>query len=467
MRVAIVHYHLRRGGVTRVIGHAVRALPGSVHPAVLCGEPAAADSGGLPCPIRVVDGLGYDAPAPTRDPAALAAALTEAARNVLGGAPDLWHIHNHSLGKCAALPGAANHLARDGHRLLLQVHDLPEDGRPANYAHLAAYGSGPLYPAAPHVHYAVLNARDGAFLRQAGLPADRLHDLPNAVWVAGGDEADPGPAGDLLVYPTRAIRRKNLGEFLYWAAGAEPGQRFAVTLAPRNPAARAVYDRWVHLSRDLGLPVAFEVGAGASRRFADIVRSARAAVTTSVAEGFGLAFLEPWLLGRPVVGRDLPEITGAFTGAGIRLDGLYARCEVPLDEVDLPGLRERLEHALRATGAAYRRPPPEGAGDRALASMIRNGRIDFGRLDEEEQERILRRAVPARALRADVSAATVADNARVIAGRYGLDRYGERLHAVYRQAAGSPTGPVTALSAPALLDAFLDPSRFNLLRTGG
>ena len=37
--------------------------------------------------------------------------------------------------------------------------------------------------------------------------------------------------------------------------------------------------------------------------FAALLASAHALVTTSVAEGFGLAFLEPWLMGRPLAGR--------------------------------------------------------------------------------------------------------------------------------------------------------------------
>ena len=40
--------------------------------------------------------------------------------------------------------------------------------------------------------------------------------------------------------------------------------------------------------------------------------SAHRLVTTSVAEGFGLAFLEPWLFGKGLLGRNLPEITVDF-----------------------------------------------------------------------------------------------------------------------------------------------------------
>ena len=71
-----------------------------------------------------------------------------------------------------------------------------------------------------------------------------------------------------------------------------------------------------------------------------------ALVTTSIAEGFGLAFLEPWISGSSVVGRNLPDITEDFS---VELDHLYDRFDVPVDRVDLRELRavmlfEGLEH---------------------------------------------------------------------------------------------------------------------------
>ena len=58
---------------------------------------------------------------------------------------------------------------------------------------------------------------------------------------------------------------------------------------------------------------------------------AQAIVSTSVAEGFGLGFLEPWVFGKSLCGRNLPEITGDFSQHGVRLDNLYDRLELNLD----------------------------------------------------------------------------------------------------------------------------------------
>ena len=143
MRVAVVHYHLQPGGVTRVIERAAAAVrPHGIHTAVLCGETP--DPGGI-VPDAVIDGLGYARGSADAWPDIDPDQCRAAARKALGGEPDLWHIHNHALGKNAALPRLAAGLARSGVPLLLHIHDFAEDGRPDNYQRLRrALGDGGL-----------------------------------------------------------------------------------------------------------------------------------------------------------------------------------------------------------------------------------------------------------------------------------------------------------------------------------
>ena len=100
MRIAIVHYHLHPGGVTRVIQHALSSLADhdDVQACVLAGEPPGAPDE-FPCPVKVLPSLGYASGTPGKSAEAFADELSEAAGEALGGAPDAWHIHNHSLGK--------------------------------------------------------------------------------------------------------------------------------------------------------------------------------------------------------------------------------------------------------------------------------------------------------------------------------------------------------------------------------
>ena len=112
MRIAIVHYHLQTGGVTRVIQHAGEALDAAGHEVlVLTGEPAQQGFGGR-VRIEVLSGLGYEERRAAETADTLAAAMLSAAKRQLGGPPDLWHVHNHCIGKNLALPGALLRLAR-------------------------------------------------------------------------------------------------------------------------------------------------------------------------------------------------------------------------------------------------------------------------------------------------------------------------------------------------------------------
>ncbi|MCF7990662.1 MAG: glycosyltransferase family 4 protein, partial [Thiohalocapsa sp.] len=407
LRIVIVHYHLQTGGVTRVIQHACETLSAAGHRvSVLTGEPPQQPLG-AGAAVEIVPGLAYEERRAPQAPAALAEEMLSRARARLGGPPDLWHIHNHCLGKNLALPGAVRALAAAGQRLLLQPHDFAEDGRPHLYARLRdrlADGDGRrlaalLYPQAPQIHYAVLNARDLRFLAAAGIEAARLHLLPNAVTAdapvdgAAARSAAPQQGVDsqrLWLYPTRAIRRKNLGELLLWAALADEGNRFATTQAPQNPHEQARYRRWTGLAHSLRLPVEFALGSRVDS-FPALLASAHALVTTSVGEGFGLAFLEPWLIGRPLAGRDLPEITDDFRANGIDLSNLYRTLRVPVDWIDAARLQGAFADAIAARAAAYGRPAPADDAERAWQSAVDDGHIDSGRLDEPAQESVIAR----------------------------------------------------------------------------
>ena len=487
LRIAIVHYHLRPGGVTRVIQHAVSALRGSrCRVAVLTGYSPDAESF-LPGEVHIVPGLDYPQSGTSGQTSSLLFdTLKATAQKALGGPPDIWHFHNHTLGKNTALSQAVYQLALRGQKLLLQIHDFPEDGRPANYhALIKDIGAGNpallasrLYPQANHVHYATINSRDRAFLCQAGMPEPHVHLLPNAIDLGHIKAMQTMPSNEserLFVYPTRALRRKNLGEFLLWSALARQGDRFATTLAPTSPADRSSYQQWVALARQLKLPVTFEIGRTSPLPFSTLLASATAITTTSVAEGFGLAFLEPWLVKRPLVGRDLPEITGDFKTHLVRLDGLYRRLLIPSDWINLDIFRHKIKVGYSRWLSAYKRPETKQVAELAFKAALQGDRIDFGRLDEALQQSVVRRlkssAVmrseirPARLFGAAPSQPVIIQNRKAIRRIYGPDRYRRQLERLYTRIGGSGSGKLAAISGKVLLDRFLAPERFYLLRT--
>ncbi|MGI9321387.1 MAG: hypothetical protein ACR2O5_08240 [Thiogranum sp.] len=484
VRLAIVHHHLHPGGVTRIIEHAVAALRSyDIDIVILSGEPP---DRAWDVPVRVVNSLAYEEKRAAASPAQLAADLQAAARDALGSLPDLGHVHNHSLGKNLVLPGALQALADAGQRLLLQLHDFAEDGRPLNYRRLrSVVGEGDgarlvqcLYPQAGQIHYAVLNGRDRKLLGTSGIPAARLHALANPVSLQAGTNRVQDPRSRqrrLWLYPTRAIRRKNLGEFLLWAALAEPGDQFATTLGPNNPAERPGYERWRELAGTLSLPVRFELGANPALRFEDILSSAHAMVTTSIAEGFGMAFLEPWLVGRAVTGRNLVEITAEFTAAGVTLPYLYTRLDVPVEWISHRVLEQKAQQGLQRSWDAYGRSLQADDLSRTLDAWIYNGQVDFGRLDEALQIQLIRTVTGSAEARRQLqplhlpdpgeNSGKIGDNRAAILANFGLEQYGPRLLGIYQQIMDSPVEPLESLPGEAVLDQFLAPERLYLLRS--
>jgi len=363
-----------------------------------------------------------------------------------------------------------SNLAMAGQKILLQIHDFAEDGRPDNYTHLGKLKNR-LYPVAPHVHYAALNQRDYSFLRNAGIPEENLHLLPNAVSPLPTTKLETQnlkPKTPLFVYPCRAIRRKNIGELLLWSA-AMPEAKFAITLAPKNPEVKPIYDAWVAFAEELGLNVEFNAGAKCS--FEEMVAKADALITTSIAEGFGLAFLEPWLAGKPLVGRNLPEITADFEDHELDLSQLYNRLGVPLTSNDWnigPQFFQTLENKMRASAEAYGIEWTDERFEAARTELIQNGTVDFGILDEELQRIIIRAAKKNPSMFSDGlgdSSAQVAHNRAVVEKTYNPEAYGAHLLSIYQKLRGTKPGSVRFADGNALLNEFLNPARFNLLRT--
>lgn len=485
MRIAIVHYHLKRGGVTRIIESTLRGfdtLEQLQRCVVLAGD--VPDDFRHKDRSRQVEGLRYsNAQDGTPDPRTLLERLRRATRDALGGAPDLWHIHNHSLGKNSAMPGVVSLLAEAGEAVLLQMHDFAEDGRPENYRlnQERPEHASQLYPDMGNVHYGLINARDYDIFNQAGVQSDRLHLLPNPV------EAAPLPpscsaetilenlgAGRLFLYPVRAVRRKNFGEMLLWAALADKGDVFATTLGPTNQNYQAAYEDWQAFARQHGLPVRFGIGERYDWPFEAIMQSAHAILNTSIAEGFGLAFLEPWLFGKAIVGRDLPAITADFKTNGIRLDGLYQSVPIPADWIDIRQVKSAIREGLTAAYQAYGRTLPEDAVDRAMAAIRPTpDHIDFAGLNEALQQDVIERVLSDAKAASELprlgtlaDAASIQENACKIAQKYSLPQYAENLTAVYNAIRSTDISLATQYIDPAkVLDAFLQPERFRLLRT--
>lgn len=428
MEVAIIHYHLNPGGVTRIIDTQIKGLKASAYNleiTVLCGDDNQ-NSGQEG--VRIISDKAFsyiDAGMDGANYAESTANILTLIKRCFKHKPIL-HFHNPNLGKNPALTLAVYQLASEGYPVINHCHDFPED-RPANLAFLENVISGiskrslsqVMYPDFPWYHFIVLNSCDYDRILQQEVPASRLHLLPNPVAMTGYKfEPDKAilraricqilgfdPAKKICTYPVRAIARKNLGEFLLLAALFDSKAQFAVTQPPKNPVELPGYSRWKSFCIRIGLGIKFE--AGESVNHEELINISDFCITTSLREGFGMAYLEPWLTGTPVIGRELTCIVDDLKKLGVEFPRLYNRILV------------------------------ESNGKTA----------DFKDLSQDEQEGIIKDVITQHesrlklhknnpflnAMLDDFPFEVVMRNQQVIKKRFSIEEYGKKLFAIYKE----------------------------------
>jgi glycosyltransferase involved in cell wall biosynthesis len=337
LKLAILHYHLRAGGVTTVIRNAQRALAGEFD-------------------VTVLADFGYDE-RPARSRAEFLAGanlLADQLQKRLRGV-DVLHTHNIGLGKHPRLTYAVKLLARRSRiKIINQVHDFPEDNRPAQLRAVRyctgqrddAFWRGICYYDAPNVVWATLTTHDAAKLASRGVPSQKIHVLPNPVDDEFFTQPPPpraeseevrkklaafarkhrfpfDPGKKILLSPMKVMVRKNNGEALELVRRLKKYQ-LVISLDASSATDRTYSERLKKRIRREKLPVVIGFGAELDNPL-PLFHLAHAVLTTSKVEGFGYTFVEGWLCGKPVIGRDIPGVTQDFVAAGMKLDHLYGK----------------------------------------------------------------------------------------------------------------------------------------------
>lgn len=349
MKIAILHYHLNPGGVTRIIEMQLSALLAQKEISEI-----QILSGALESSIKIPAGVEF-----IYNPDLNYLNYSEVSSNGIDvkynrmisffmdelSADTIIHAHNMNLGKNPILTAVLNALIKAGRKVVNHIHDFAED-RPANIdalehvieKHFGRSLSKMLYPDRENCHYAVLNSSYVERLTQLSIPAKRISLLPNPVAVEKIIEKDAvfkakekakkllkvNPDLPNYVYPVRGIRRKNLGEFILLASLFKDKANWITTLPPLNPVERVEYDKWKDFCIKEQIPLVFE--AGEICAFMEVMALADRCISTSTREGFGMVFLESWLFGMPIVGRNLP-VSKDFKDAGIKFNGLYDKLD--------------------------------------------------------------------------------------------------------------------------------------------
>ena len=482
MNVVIVHCHFERGGVTQVVRNHVQAIlqrDPTTRVTLLSGSRISDldDDFLRHVQHRIVDGLDYDdrvAPAGWTDTSVDALSgnvLTALNSSGCSSADTVIHWHNHSLGKNAVTPQIIRRLAGIGWRFLLQIHDFAEDYRPENLKRLLDHSGAStaaqldcfLYPTAPAIHYATLTTGDQRVLQDVGVEADRRHTLPNAVVLHndGRNVPDQDCRESSLrrvrrafrlpddarwsVYPVRGIRRKNVGELLLLSQLMPSDVHTGITLCPTTEIERQSYRRWQAMAKRFAPRVVFDAGHHSDVSFDDNLNASEFVVSTSVAEGFGMVFLEPWLAGRGVVARRIASATDDFVAAGMQLDRQYDAIWIPGDSA---WLNEVAEEFKQARDRAFMGLPDEWAeaSGPATDGLVVDDAIDFAKLTPRRQADVLHRCRDDGGFMAEIesratairdsfrefASQTIADNQACIAQSFSLDKQGRDLCEIYQ-----------------------------------
>ncbi|MBW2364952.1 MAG: glycosyltransferase family 1 protein, partial [Deltaproteobacteria bacterium] len=311
------------------------------------------------------------------NPEKIANTLSQALSSAFGDKCDLLHIHNPMLAKNSIFLAILKSMQQKGYTLFLQVHDFAEDGRP-----LAYYFNEPYIA---NCHYGVINSRDYDLLLQSGLKAEGLHLLPNTVDPISTNSNIPIKKSRVL-YPVRAIRRKNIGEAILLSLFFS-GKTLSITLPPNSPADMKSYNGWKDFVLENNLDVEFESGLRAN--FQTLISSSDFLISTSITEGFGFSFLEPWTADKMLWGRSIPDVCRDFKKNGVDLDHLYQRLHIPASWIGKDALLHTFMSCISENSKKFNVEINKKQTQNFFLNKIESGGIDFGLLGENFQKKAI------------------------------------------------------------------------------
>jgi len=386
LKIAFIHYHLKTGGVTTVLRQQIESILDTCDLLVLSGEPPKSP---FPCDVVHIPGLGYDISGRNMmEPERIATAIIEAIHLKWNDGCDLVHVHNPILKKNANFLKILNVLKEKGLKLFLQIHDFAEDGRPMSYFGEEEY--------IEDCHYGVINSRDYHILLETGLKKEGLHKIFNIITPFHFNTKDV-ILKNYILYPIRAIRRKNIGEAILLSLFFKNEAPLVITLPPNSPADINSYEGWKTFVIENDLNVIFE--AGLTHKFSDLVLSSDFLITTSITEGFGFSFLEPWTAEKYLWGRKLPDICQDFEQNSIRLNHLYTRLDVPMNWIDNDRLFYTWKSGMQKASAIFGKTIDDILIKTAYEKVTANDVIDFALLNEPFQIKIISAVLSSRSNR--------------------------------------------------------------------
>lgn len=317
------------------------------------------ESAGVPIEMHVDEAFGY-----LSEQSATVSSLRERIDQTLGAAIPpvnydgtvIW-FHNPALARNILLnERLAEFVRRTGVRLVAHHHDFWVENRWERWPEMRRAGFRTLagvaqavFIAGAAVTHAAITTRDRSILCE---PLQGVDWLPNPL-AAGRTDGHEGrrwlsrTLGDdapVWILPTRLLRRKNVAEAILLTRWFRPDGWFVSTGGASSPAERNYVEQIAGAAREGRWRVRFDLCS--VRRAPDaltLVAGAEAVLLTSIQEGFGLPFLEAAALGRPLIGRRIPNALPDLDDLGLVFPHLYDEVLIP------PSLFDSRSEAVRQT----------------------------------------------------------------------------------------------------------------------
>jgi glycosyltransferase involved in cell wall biosynthesis len=423
--LVVVHYHLRPGGVRRIIE---LALPQIVSTAPIPLDSVTLISGEMPG-AAWRQSLKKDLPGtrlgflcePTfrylseqRAPPEvirrrIRSLLESLTKNRLPGQTLIW-AHNLGLARNLILSSElAAFSARHGLSLLSHHHDLWFENRWARWSEMRECGFRSLsavarasFAAKARVCHVTINQLDNAVLgRHLGSRAKCLPNLAQANgapprpriraarnWLA----SQLGDDGPVWISATRFLRRKNLAEAVQLTRWLRPEGWFVTTAGVSSREELRYARRLEAASRHGKWRVRFQLLAeakGPAPAIGDLASASEAVLLTSAQEGFGLPYLEAAALGKPLIARHLPNVVPDLLELGFSFPNLYEEILIAPDLLDLKTERARQQKLWRGWKSAMPASCRRLAGRPLLLDLSDGEPIPFSRLTLSGQLEVL------------------------------------------------------------------------------
>ncbi|HSH94688.1 MAG TPA: glycosyltransferase [Roseimicrobium sp.] len=362
MRLIVVHYHLRPGGIRRIIEQALPAVCSTLRPKVgritlLTGEatePAWLErlrqsSGGILIDVIVEPAAGYLA-GQHLSPAVIRRRIRNALKPLVASPAFLW-AHNLGIARNILLSDEITRAARNPKiRLISHHHDLWFDNRWIRRPEMKRAGftsmseiADAIFPTGRNIHHLAINGADHRVLddhlgkQAAWMPNLALRPrTPSKVETAsarGWLRKEFNHSDDpVWLLPCRLLRRKNVAEALLLARWLSPDAWLATTGTASSDDETRYHDRLDAAARKHGWKLKLGILGGdplSKPSVAHLMSAAEAVLFTSIQEGFGLPYLEATHSRRPLICRRLPNISPDLETLGFRFPHSYDEILVP------------------------------------------------------------------------------------------------------------------------------------------